>query len=135
VAVFATAPQPAAIEILSISLVSRGEPYLDASGVRAVTRDSITRNTLFAHAPANLVFEVDVPAAGRLDVGLACLRGKSLTDRVTVKSGNRALRQKREHEPGSSDCFAGDRATARSTASIAAASRRRTRSERDRPGA
>jgi arylsulfatase A-like enzyme len=87
VGLFASAPQPAGIEILSIALVSRGEPYLAGSGVRALTRDSITSSTVFAHAPASLAFRVQVPAGGRLDVGLSCLPGESITYRTLVRSG------------------------------------------------
>jgi len=87
VAIFASAPQSAALEILSIQLVARGEPYLENSGVRSLTRDSFTRSAIFAHAPASLAFDVQVPDAGRLDVGLTCLAGESITYRVTVKHG------------------------------------------------
>lgn len=86
VGVFASAPQPADLEILSVALVSRGEPYLEDSGVSSLTRDSITRRTIFAHAPASLAYRVRVPDAGRLDVGLTCLEGESITYRATVKA-------------------------------------------------
>jgi len=85
VAIFASAPQPAALEILSIQLVARGEPYLEDSGVRSLTRDSFTRSAIFAHTPASLAFNLEVPDAGRLDLGLTCLPGESITYRVTVK--------------------------------------------------
>ena len=87
VGLFAGAPQAASLEILSIALVSRGEPYLENSGVRSLTRDSITRSAIFAHAPASLAFRVRVPEAGRLDMGLTCLEGESVTYRATAKSG------------------------------------------------
>jgi arylsulfatase A-like enzyme len=87
VGLFAGAPQPADLEILSITLVARGAPYLEDFGVRSLTRDSITRRTIFAHAPASLAFRVRVPEGGRLDVGLTCLEGESITYRATVKSG------------------------------------------------
>ena len=70
VGLFASAPQPATLDILSVTLVPRGAPYLEDSGVRSLTRDSITRRTIFAHAPASLAFRVRVPGGGRLDVGL-----------------------------------------------------------------
>lgn len=88
VGLFASAPQPAALEILSITLMARGASYLEDSGVRALTRDSITRSTIFAHAPASLAFRVRVPVAGRLDVGLTCLAGESITYRATARSGS-----------------------------------------------
>lgn len=85
--IFAAAPQPASIDILSIALVPRDEPYREATGVRSLTRDSITRRTIFAHAPASLAFRVRVPERGRLDLGLSCLDGESITYRATVKAG------------------------------------------------
>ena len=87
VGLFASAPQPADLEILSIALVARGEAYLEDSGVRSLTRDSFTRRAIFAHAPASLAFRVRVPAAGRFDVGWTCLEGESITYRTTVKTG------------------------------------------------
>jgi len=93
VGLLASAPQAASIEILSITLVPRGAPYLEASGVRSLTRDSITRRAIFAHAPASLAFRVRVPDAGRLDVGLTCLQGESVTYSVAVKTGTGAAQQ------------------------------------------
>jgi hypothetical protein len=87
IGLFASAPQPADLEILSVALVARGEPYLEDTGVRSLTRDSITRRTIFAHAPASLAFPVRVPAAGRLDVGLTCLEGESVAYRAAVRAG------------------------------------------------
>ena len=88
VGLFASAPQPAALDILSIALVPRGADYLETSGVRSLTRDSITRRTMFAHAPARLAFRLRVPDRGRFDVGLACLQGEAITYRATVKAGS-----------------------------------------------
>ncbi|HEV8112353.1 MAG TPA: sulfatase [Planctomycetota bacterium] len=87
VGLFASAPQPADLEILSIALVARGEPYLEDTGVRSLTRDSFTRRAIFAHAPAKLAFHVHVPDDARFDVGLTCLEGESITYRATVKAG------------------------------------------------
>jgi len=94
VGVFASAPQPADLEILSVALVSRGEPYLEDSGVSPLTRDSITRQTIFAHTPASLAFRVRVPEAGRLDLGLSCLEGETVRYRATV-NGAEALASER----------------------------------------
>ncbi len=90
IGLLASAPQAAEIEILSISLVPRGAPFLEPSGVRSLTRDSFTRRTIFAHAPASLAFRVRVPEAGRLDVGLSALAGEVVTYTVAVKSGSAA---------------------------------------------
>ena len=87
VGLFASAPQPADLDILSIALVARGEPYLEDFGVRSLTRDSFTRRAIFAHAPAHLAFRLRVPEGGRLDLGLTCLEGESIAYRATVKAG------------------------------------------------
>jgi arylsulfatase A-like enzyme len=84
IAVLASAPQAAALDIQSIQLVARGASFLEDHGVRSVTRDSITRSTIFAHAPARLAFRLRVPTSGRLDLGLTCLEGESVTYRTTV---------------------------------------------------
>ncbi len=87
VGVFASAPQPAALEILSIALVPRGATYLESTGVRTLTRDSFTRTAIFAHSPASLAFKVRVPEGGRLDLGLTCLEGESIAYRTTAQAG------------------------------------------------
>ena len=48
--------------------------------MRSVTRDAVTRHTLFAHAPAALTWRVGVPDGGRLDLGarLPAGRGRRL---------------------------------------------------------
>jgi len=87
VGIFASAPQPASLDILSVTLEARGAAYLEGVGVRSLTRDSITRRTVFAHAPASLAFRLRVPEAGRLDVGLTCQPGESITYSTEVRSG------------------------------------------------
>ena len=87
VAILAAAPQPASLEILSVALVPRGAAYVENHGVASVTRDTITRRTIYAHAPASLAFKVRVPEGGRLDVGLACLAGDTVDYRASVVRG------------------------------------------------
>ena len=82
---FVGAPRPAGLEILSIALVPRGADFPGDHGVRSVTRDSVTRRTLFAHAPASLTWKLRVPAGGRLDFGLSSLPGESVAYRVTAR--------------------------------------------------
>ena len=74
------------LDVLSIELVPRGADFLEATGVRPVTREEVTRRTLYAHTPARLAWRVAVPAEGRLDLGLACLPEESLACRVTLTS-------------------------------------------------
>lgn len=69
------APEPASIEILSISVVPKEARYTEArAGVRTEVRNQEHRRTLYTHAPARLEYQVRVPDAGRLDVGLGVLR-------------------------------------------------------------
>jgi arylsulfatase A-like enzyme len=75
------------LDVLSLTLVPRGADFSDAHGTRTVTRASVTRTTLYAHAPASLAWDVRVPAGGRLDVGLACLPHEAIAYRATVRTG------------------------------------------------
>jgi arylsulfatase A-like enzyme len=86
IAVLAAAPAEAALEILVVELVPRGADFGSDHGVRAVTRAGATRRTLYAHAPARLAFDVDVPAGGRLDLGLGCLPHEAIDARVSVRA-------------------------------------------------
>ncbi len=88
--IFAGAPGAASLDILSVTLVPRGADFRDERGARAVTRDSVTRRTLFAHAPASLSWRIVLPEGARLDVGLACLPGDPVTYRFHVKAGGEA---------------------------------------------
>lgn len=85
--VFAASMGPASLDVLSVTLVPRGAEFAADHGARAVTRASVTRQTLFAHAPASLAWRLRVPAGGRLDVGLACLPGEAIAYRATARSG------------------------------------------------
>ncbi len=78
------APDPADLDILSVALVPRGASFREKIGVRPVTRDGVTRRTLFAHAPATLAYRVRLPAGARLDVGLTALAGEVVTYRVSA---------------------------------------------------
>ncbi len=79
------APGPASVDVLEVALVPRGADFLDDAGSRPLTREGTTRDTLFAHAPARLAFEVGVPVAGRLDFGLAVSPGETVTYRVSAE--------------------------------------------------
>jgi len=81
---------PGAIEILSIELVPRGAAFLDDLGSRHVARGGESRETLFVHAPASVSYPLRVPAAGRLDVGLAVEPGQAVTYQVTVATAGGA---------------------------------------------
>lgn len=85
------APEPAAVDVLSITLVPRGAAFSEPFGVRSVSRAGTTRETLYAHAPARLRFPVDVPEAGRLDFGLAVNPGETVQYRVLAAEDGEPL--------------------------------------------
>lgn len=70
-AVVFAGPAAATVDVLSIELVPRGAAFLDDYGVLPLVREGSTRETLFAHTPAELTFRL-VPGDGtRLDLALA----------------------------------------------------------------
>lgn len=77
---------PAAVEILSVSLIPKEANYAKApAGVITEPRDRLYRRALFTHAPGELSWRVHVPEKGRLDVGLGVLRDDApVTFRVTA---------------------------------------------------
>lgn len=85
--VLAGSTGPGALDVLSIALVPRGADFALAHGVRAVTREALTRTTLYAHAPAALAWRVVPPPVGaRLDLALAALPGETLEYAVRVRA-------------------------------------------------
>jgi arylsulfatase A-like enzyme len=76
----------AELDVLSVTLVPRGADFPEAHGTRAVTRGSVTRTALYAHAPASFTWRVVVPEGGRLDVGLACLPHETVSFRASVRA-------------------------------------------------
>jgi len=77
---------PAAVEILSVSLIPKEANYAKApAGVITEPRDQLYRRALFTHAPGTLSWRVRIPEGGRLDVGLGVLRDDApVTFRVTA---------------------------------------------------
>ncbi len=87
--ILVAAVDPASIDLQSIELVPRGASYLDDSGSTHVVRDGETRSTLFAHVPASLTWEVEIPEGGRLDLGVTTAPGEPVTYRVTAGDGEK----------------------------------------------
>lgn len=77
---------PAAVEILSVSLIPKEASYAKAPvGTITEPRDRLYRRALFTHAPGTLSWRVRVPPGGRLDVGFGVLRDDApVTFRVTA---------------------------------------------------
>ena len=81
------AREPASVDILSVSIIPKEARYASAAvGLRTEVRDEAYRRTLFTHTPAKLEYRVQVPPAGRLDVGLGVLReNEPITFRVAAR--------------------------------------------------
>ena len=80
-------PGAAGLELLSMALVPRGAEFDQGRDVRAVTRDGVTRTSIYAHTPARLAWTLTVPAGGRLDFALGCLPGEAVRYRVGARPG------------------------------------------------
>jgi arylsulfatase A-like enzyme len=84
------APEPSAsLGILSISLIPKEANYAgEPVGAREEVRNKVYRRALYTHAPARLEYQVQIPEAGRLDMGLGVLRDDAPVDfRVTARTG------------------------------------------------
>ena len=81
------ADEPASINIPSITLIPKEADYAAVPvGVRTDARSEAYRRALYTHAPGRLEYRVQVPEAGRLDVGLGVLRDDApVTFRVTAR--------------------------------------------------
>ena len=91
-AIGVTADEPASIDILSVSLVPKEATFADAPvGVRSEARNEAHRRALYMHTPGRVEYRVQVPEAGRLDVGLGVVRVDApVTFRITVGPGGGA---------------------------------------------
>ncbi len=88
--VFFTAEEPGSIDLLSVTVTPKEVHFADApAGVRSEVRNRVYRRTLYTHTPATLEYRVQVPDAGRLDVGLGVVRDDfPVTFRVTAGDGD-----------------------------------------------
>jgi arylsulfatase A-like enzyme len=63
------------LDILSVSVIPKEHIYADAPiGIKTVKLGETLKNTLFTHASGRIEYRVQVPQAGRLDVGLGVLK-------------------------------------------------------------
>ena len=80
--------QPSTIDLLSVKVIPKEAVFASAPvGVSMEALQGLYRRTLYTHAPATLTYEVRIPDAGQLDVGLRVVRRDTpVTFRVTVTS-------------------------------------------------
>jgi arylsulfatase A-like enzyme len=74
------------IDILSVAAIPKEATYAgEPSGVHSEVRNRVYGRSLYAHAPGRVAYTVQVPQAGRLDLGLGVLRDDApITFRVAV---------------------------------------------------
>jgi arylsulfatase A-like enzyme len=66
--------EAATLDILSVRVIPPETEFAgDRAGVRTYPRNNAHRRTLYTHAPGRLDYQVKVPEAGRLDLGLGVL--------------------------------------------------------------
>jgi arylsulfatase A-like enzyme len=66
--------EAATLDILSIRVIPPETEFAgDRAGVRTYSRNNAHRRTFYTHAPGRLDYQVKVPEAGRLDLGLGVL--------------------------------------------------------------
>ena len=78
--------QPSTLDLLSVTVIPKEAAFASAPvGVTTEAREGLYRRTLYTHAPATLTYQVRIPDAGQLDVGLQVVRRDApVTFRVTV---------------------------------------------------
>ncbi len=82
--VFFGGPEPATVDLLAVALVPRGAAYQEPHGTKSIVRAAETRVSLFAHAPAALAWNLNLPADARLDFGLTTEAGEEVVFRVAA---------------------------------------------------
>ena len=78
--------QPSTLDLLSVTVIPKEAAFASAPvGVSMEALEGLYRRTLHTHAPGTLTYQVRVPEAGQLDVGLRVVRRDApVTFRVTV---------------------------------------------------
>jgi arylsulfatase A-like enzyme len=79
------------LDILSVRVIAREAEFAGSrAGLRMEERDNAHRRTLYTHTPGRLDYQVKVPEAGRLDLGLGVLRGNApVTFAITAQRKGR----------------------------------------------
>ena len=80
------ASRPSTVDLLSVQVIPKEATFaLAPVGVSMEGLEGLYRRTLYTHAPGTLTYQVRIPDAGQLDVGLRVVRGDApVTFRVTV---------------------------------------------------
>ncbi len=80
------ASQPSTIDLLSVQVIPKEAAFASAPvGVSMEALKRLDRRALYTHAPGTLTYQVRIPDAGQLDVGLRVVRRDApVTFRVTV---------------------------------------------------
>jgi len=80
------ASEPSTLDLLSVTVIPKEAAFASAPvGVSMEALEGLYRRTLYTHAPATLTYQVRIPDAGQLDVGLRVVRRNApVTFRVTV---------------------------------------------------
>ncbi len=83
------ASKPSTLDLLSVKVIPKEAAFASSPvGVSMEALGGLYRRTLYTHAPATLIYEVRIPDAGQLDVGLCVVRRATpVTFRVTVTPG------------------------------------------------
>ena len=85
--------KPSTLDLLSVKVISKETAFAAAPvGVAMESLEGLhNRRALYTHAPATLTYQVRIPDAGQLDVGLRVIRRNApVTFRVTVTPGGEA---------------------------------------------
>ena len=90
--VYIGADEPVTADLLSVSIVPKEADYAaEPFGVRMTEKGGEHRRAIYTHGAAKLEFQVAVPAAGRLDLGLGVLReDRAVGFRITAAAAGEA---------------------------------------------
>ena len=80
------ASRPSTLDLLSVQVIPKEAAFASAPvGVSMEALKRLDRRTIYTHAPGTLTYQVRIPDAGQLDVGLQVVRRDApVTFRVTV---------------------------------------------------
>ncbi len=89
-AVYVRAEEPITFDLLSVSIVPKEADYAAGPvGVRMTEKSGEHRRAIFTHGATRLLYQLTVPAAARLDVGLGVLRDdRPVGFRITATATN-----------------------------------------------